>query len=342
MIPKAGGGSLRIMTGAMAHSHLRNVAAIAAKVLVSGALIAFALRGVDSAVVLEHIGRVEPAVVAFAIVLFTSIAFLHARRWELILDRMEHRVGYREALKLILIGYFFNQTLPSTVGGDAYRAWGIYKHGIHAGNAIASVVVDRVVALVSLVVMIAVGAWWLFDVVRAPLARAAVALVCVGGIAGFAVLLVLPRFASFLRRWRATRLLLHVAQGSRAVVARPPTAAAALVLTAAGYAVTSYVVYLLAQAMAANLSFAHAMLFVPLVTLVTILPISIAGWGLRESSMVVALGVVGVPAAQAFSTSVLFGLVIMASGIPGGILWLLSRKRGLAAAESGHTAQGIR
>ena len=66
----------------------------------------------------------------------------------------------------------------------------------------------------------------------------------------------------------------------------------------------------------------------PLVSLVTFLPVSVAGWGLRESSMVVALGLIGVPSAEAFSLSVLFGLVVMASGIPGGVLWLISKRRG--------------
>jgi hypothetical protein len=42
--------------------------------------------------------------------------------------------------------------------------------------------------------------------------------------------------------------------------------------------------------------------------------------------MVVALGLIGVPAVQAFSLSVLYGLVVMASGIPGGLMWLLMRR----------------
>jgi uncharacterized protein (TIRG00374 family) len=317
----------------MAQPRLRSAAAIAGKLLVSAALIAFALRGVDSSVVLEHMGRAEPARVALAFAVLMSIALLHARRWEIILARMEHALGFRAALDLILIGYFFNQTLPSAVGGDAYRAWGVYKHGIHAGNAIASVLVDRVLALAALALMIGASAWWLFELVRSPYARAAVVLLCAGGLAGFALLLALPRFAPFLRRWRATRVLLHVAEGARSVVASPPAAAATLALALSGYVLMSYVAYLLAQAMAVELAFGHALLFVPLVMLATILPVSIAGWGVRESAMVVALGLVGVPAAQAFSVSVLLGLVNVASGVPGGLLWLASRKRrGEAAA----------
>jgi uncharacterized membrane protein YbhN (UPF0104 family) len=311
----------------MSHSPFRSLASIALKFAISAGLIAFALRGVDFAIVLEHFRRVDAAPVVVAILATTAIALLHARRWEVVLARMEHALRYADALRLVLIGYFFNQTLPSTVGGDAYRIWGAYKHGIHAGNALASVMVDRVFALVALVAMILCGAWWLFDFVRTPVARWAVLLACAGGFAGFAVLLLLRRGEAVLGRWRATRLLLHVSDGARAVVGSPAAALEVLLLTVAGYMVLSCVVYVLAQEMGVALSLGHALLFVPLVTLVTILPVSIAGWGLRESAMVVSLGLIGVPSAQAFSISVLFGLVVMASGVPGGALWLLNRKR---------------
>jgi hypothetical protein len=51
-----------------------------------------------------------------------------------------------------------------------------------------------------------------------------------------------------------------------------------------------------------------------------VLPISIAGWGLRENAMVVALGFTGMQATEALSLSVLCGLVAMASGVPGALL----------------------
>jgi hypothetical protein len=68
-------------------------------------------------------------------------------------------------------------------------------------------------------------------------------------------------------------------------------------------------------------------LLLPLVTLTTVLPFSIGGWGVREGAMIVALGFVGVSATTAFSLSVVYGLVILASGIPGAFVWLGSDKR---------------
>jgi uncharacterized membrane protein YbhN (UPF0104 family) len=56
--------------------------------------------------------------------------------------------------------------------------------------------------------------------------------------------------------------------------------------------------------------------------LIMMIPVSIAGWGVREASMIVALGYAGVGAADAFAISVAFGLINVIAGIAGGILWL--------------------
>src|ERR1700757_2077051 len=56
--------------------------------------------------------------------------------------------------------------------------------------------------------------------------------------------------------------------------------------------------------------------------LIQLLPISLAGWGVREAVLVVALAPFGVPAEAALATSVLLGLCLIASSLPGGLIWL--------------------
>jgi hypothetical protein len=58
------------------------------------------------------------------------------------------------------------------------------------------------------------------------------------------------------------------------------------------------------------------------VTLIQLLPISLTGWGVREAVLVVALASFGVPAEAALARSVLLGLCLIASGLPGGLIWL--------------------
>ncbi|HZP85912.1 MAG TPA: lysylphosphatidylglycerol synthase domain-containing protein, partial [Burkholderiales bacterium] len=182
-------------------------------------------------------------------------------------------------------------------------------------------------ALESLLLMMLVSLPWLFTLVRPAPARWAVGAIILAGALALAVLLAVTRFRRWLEPWRVTRVLVKLSSAAQQVFWRPGTLVWIVALTIGSYALASLVVHLLARGLGVDLPLGEALLLVPLVTLVSVLPISIAGWGVRESAMVVALGLIGVPAAAAFSLSVLYGLVIMATGIPGGVLWLMQRHR---------------
>ena len=72
-----------------------------------------------------------------------------------------------------------------------------------------------------------------------------------------------------------------------------------------------------------NLSFLDCLVLIPPVVLVSTIPISIAGWGVREAAMITLLALVGVAEADAFVLSVLFGLLTFGLGLPGGIVWII-------------------
>jgi hypothetical protein len=70
------------------------------------------------------------------------------------------------------------------------------------------------------------------------------------------------------------------------------------------------------------------LVIVPVVTLLMVLPISIAGWGIREGAMIIGLGFIGVESENAFALSLLFGFLMLSIAIPGGVLWIVSSKLG--------------
>jgi hypothetical protein len=79
--------------------------------------------------------------------------------------------------------------------------------------------------------------------------------------------------------------------------------------------------------MSVDLSVIHGLILVPLILVVSMIPISFAGWGIREGAMVVGLGFVGVASADALAISVAFGLAQIAIGLPGGAFWLFHYRR---------------
>ena len=81
-----------------------------------------------------------------------------------------------------------------------------------------------------------------------------------------------------------------------------------------------------AQALGADIPVLIVFLFNPLVMLIAVLPITIGGLGLSQSSYVYFYGLMGVSAALALAMSLLQQVVVYAATLPGGILWW--RRRG--------------
>ena len=88
------------------------------------------------------------------------------------------------------------------------------------------------------------------------------------------------------------------------------------------HAIGGIAIHQVARAMGLSLDFWACLLVVPPTLLLATFPISIGGWGVREAALVAVLTPLGAPAGDAFMVSVIFGVLVMAAGLPGGVLWL--------------------
>jgi len=100
-----------------------------------------------------------------------------------------------------------------------------------------------------------------------------------------------------------------------------------IVILAAGTNVlASLALYFLAISLGISLSAVDAIALVPVALFATLLPISVAGWGVRESVLVFLLGFVAVPPDQALVLSLCFGAAMTLSALPGGLIWVRLRE----------------
>ena len=81
------------------------------------------------------------------------------------------------------------------------------------------------------------------------------------------------------------------------------------------------------QSISAPVLFSQVFQLVPPVMLITMLPISIAGWGVREATMGLAFGYAGLMASEGVNISLLFGAVSFIVGLVGGLVWILSAEK---------------
>ncbi len=92
------------------------------------------------------------------------------------------------------------------------------------------------------------------------------------------------------------------------------------------HAMTGMAIYEVAHGLGLSIGLLECVVLTPPVSLLTVLPISMAGWGVREAGMVAALAFAGVAANDALVVSILFGLLLMLISIPGGVFWLYTHR----------------
>ncbi len=291
----------------------------------SAALIAIVIKAFDVRGVGAYIGEVDAQTMITVIVIALFIALLHTGRWIAVIHAAGGpAVGFGKALRLVLIGHFFNQALPSSIGGDAVRIWCAWRAGLGFATAANTVIVDRAMTLLSLLLLAAAGLPWLFAIVADPVARWALSTVIVAGVCAYGAFIALTRLPDFMTRWRVVRALLALAALARAATLKPRYALPVIGLSVVSFIGFSFIVFALAHAMHVAVTLGDCILLVPPVILITVIPVSIAGWGVREGAMVVAFAFVQVPPSAAFAMSVLFGVTLAVASLPGSVLWWLS------------------
>jgi uncharacterized membrane protein YbhN (UPF0104 family) len=299
---------------------------LALRAAVSAGLIAWLLRRTDFAAVGQAFRAADLRFVGFAILLIPLGYLTSVRRWRLLLRAQGGDAPLPFLLQSLMVGIFFNNLLPSTIGGDAVRAWDTARAGVDRATAVAVVLVDRFVGLLALVLFALAG---LALSGRFTADARIAAWVCAGaaGMGLAAALLFLPS------RWLPAQLsrlggpfgkiasALFAFQGKGSVLLR----AFAWSLALQGLVVLN--AWLLARALGVPIPLAGFFLIVPLGLFLMMLPVSINGIGVRESSYAFFFRAFGVAASLGVAVAWLdYGLILL-QAVAGGAVYAIFRGR---------------
>jgi len=294
---------------------------------VSVSLLGYLFSKVDLQGVRDSLAKVSYWYLFFAAAVLLLQAVAGAVRLSMVLKAISSRIHLCAALHIMFIGLFFNQTLPSSIGGDAMRIWRIRHHGFPLRTAINSVLLDRLIALVALGLFMLVSYPVLYRLVENSLLRAMVVMAGLALIAGFAVLYYFRKIPRRFYGLRITEEIRHVSSEAHRIVRHPRRAGEIVVLSVVMHAMTGMAIYEVARGLGLSIGLLECVVLTPPISLITVLPISMAGWGVREAGMVTALAFAGVAAHDALVVSILFGLLLMLISIPGGVFWLYTHRR---------------
>ena len=136
---------------------MRRILLSAIKILVSAALLYLALRKANFADLASRIDLVSAAWLTLAVAITFFQIFIGVLRWRIVGAECGAPLPIRQAMRYNVIGTFFNQTLPSSIGGDAVRLWLVARSGAGWRAATYSIFVDRAVGLIAHAIIIEIG-----------------------------------------------------------------------------------------------------------------------------------------------------------------------------------------
>ncbi|HSK38807.1 MAG TPA: lysylphosphatidylglycerol synthase transmembrane domain-containing protein [Arenibaculum sp.] len=301
----------------------RTIAATALRFGLSAALLMLVMAQTDLESALLRLASADAGWLAAAFLALALQIVAISWRWGAIMASLHAPLGLPRALSVTLAGLFIGQALPTSVGSDAWRIWRVHRLGHAVGTAVHGVLIDRAAALAGLVVVVGATLPALLDRLPDAAWRGGV----FAGMAATVLLLgsalTLDRIAARLPDWTWLRAAGRFAAALRRLLVHPRRALPLVGVSIAVHVGAGATVWLIARSLGVGASLVDCLVLMPPILLIAGLPMSVAGWGMREGAMVALFGAAGIPADGALPISILFGLLLLAVSLPGGALLLV-------------------
>ncbi|HUU27387.1 MAG TPA: lysylphosphatidylglycerol synthase transmembrane domain-containing protein [archaeon] len=285
--------------------------------------------------------------ILLAAAIFTASNFLGALQWQRLLEGQGINFPYRRSLNLYFIGLFFNTILPSSLGGDVVKIYSISRVEKKGREGLAATFVDRFAGFFLLSLFAIFFSTYLIfspiisgDTVKHDIivyistiflvfiAATAVLFSRRVGRLIYEVLLARVELLGLKNKFREMHGFLHIYRDKYRL-------AVEVFFLSLGIQLARIAVhYYLALSIGFDISFIYFLIFVPLIAMAAVIPISFGGLGVRESTApflftsVAAVAAVDPGGSLAVTTQLLASLVGIFVGLAGGVLFIFSRTAG--------------
>lgn len=270
---------------------------------------------VDHRRLLETLQNINYGLLIPAILLQVISTLVASYRWYLIMHILQFGQSLFFYIGSYFKGTFFNQALPTSIGGDAIRILDAGMLGNGHKEAFYGVFIDRVIGLSGLMILNLVAILLSPDLLP-PGLQWVIGLIASGGVVGVVILLLLRRI-QWLTRFKITRMFHHISNRMNLVYHSPKSAAVQTGLSLLIHLLTLGSVFLIGRSIGIELPFLTFLVLVPPALLLTIVPVSLAGWGVRETALIGLFKYVNGDETVVLAMSMLFGLMLIIAALPG-------------------------
>lgn len=277
------------------------------------------------------LGRADFRLLLAAWGLYLFSMLLRAYRWQVLLVIQKLKVPLSKLVSLYFIGTFFNTVLPTGFGGDVVRMYELSKQSSQGTLSLSTVLVDRLCGFLVLFVMACLALPFSYRLIP-PAVSAMIIIITASSLLGVWMALnetlwrwleQLPLLSWLLEKRRAQEFRVSIqAYRTRAV-------SWALLASLAFNVLLMVLNYLVALALGIRISPWYFLMFIPIISFLLTLPVSFSGLGVREGGYVLLFAQAGVPDSLALAMSLSVYAVAVATGLLGGLLYIIEGYRGL-------------
>jgi uncharacterized membrane protein YbhN (UPF0104 family) len=292
------------------------------RALVTAGVLAILLAHLDLRSALDAMLRLEPQAAILVLMLLAVDRAVMVWRWVILLRATGTPVAVKSAVWIYLVSSFLGSFLPAGVGGDAARAYTLAQRTAQGGAAVASVAVDRLLGLLSIVTIAMIGL-----VVAGPRhvegLQLPLLVLCIAVLIALATLLWSDRWAG---RLVPIGTLTRLAQALGRYRSHRRALGSVFLLSIAVQILRIVQAWMMGLGIGIPVAFGYYLLFMPVGLVALMLPISLNGFGAPQGVIVWLLRRADVPASEAFALSTLIVLSGIAANLPGAWLYLRSRR----------------
>ncbi|KPQ21415.1 conserved hypothetical protein [Halomonas sp. HL-93] len=309
------------------------------RVAVSSLLLGAVAMWVEPQAIFAQVQQLSPSWVLLALLISVGQVALSAWRWQLTAKLIQVPMRFGYALREYYLALLVNQLLPGGVLGDVGRAHRHAAQSASRGRAWRAVIIERIsgqlaLALLTLVALALSPLWHAALGWSAWLSIGLVALLATGLIA-VALSLAFLKGAVTLPGW-----CLDVGSDIQRGLLTPGVWPIQLLSSLTIVVSYGVVMVCAARAIGVELPVLSLLALAPVVLLAMLVPVSVAGWGVREGAAAGVWAWVGLPAAQGVAVSLAYGVIVLLASLPG--LWVaIGHRQSALPPESGRAKQNV-
>lgn len=325
------------------------------RIAVSVALVTLLLSRLDVRNMASFLARADWWLVALTLVTVAFDRSLMAGRWIYLLEGLGIHAPRVRVVKIFFLSTFFGSFLPTGIGGETVRAVSFSRLSSKSVESVASVAMDRIMGMLSMLLIGLVALAVFYRIYPHPVLLGTVLALSLTAVAGLALLLspsfhrlILSRIRPASKEgedggeeiqtgWRgAVRRAIGAMERYRS---QPGLLGLVLAMSVGVQVLRILQAYLLSEAMALDTALVYFFCFVPVILLITMLPISVSGLGTTNLAYVALFENVGMDPDGAFVLSVLILALGVIGNLPGGFIYATE---GFAASESASGKEDVR